>query len=251
MLLVCDFSLDFDRDLLLLFLLSLDVDLRPLPLEYERDLDLDLFRLLSLDKDRGLERDLLPLDLERDCLLLGELLPLAGDLRDFERDLDLYLLKDPIFLFQRGGENLRKLLNIGDFWRDLERDLLRLGDLECDLFLRLGDLDLDLLLYERERDRDLETVLLWCLSFECDLDFDLFLEDLFLEYDLDLDFFLCNDCLERDRDFDLLLEDEALFFLFKSLVSERLLLRDLSLSVFTQVGAEFKFPTLLFSEVTL
>lgn len=222
-LLGCVFSFDFDRDLLLLFLLSLDAD---------------LFRLLSLDTDRDLrfrnrdldlERDLRPLDLERDCLLLEELLLLERDLRDLERDLDQRLLKEPTPLLQRGLENLRKFgLNAGDFLRDLERDLLCLGDL-------------DLLLYERERDRDFEKLFLRCRSLERDLDFDFLLDDLFLERDLDLDFFLELDSdldfllvfrsLELDLeclfleflddlasgDFDLLLEFEALFFLLESL----------------------------------
>ena len=71
----CALSFDFDLLLLLLLLLSL---------EYEQDFDLDLFRFLSLDverdllrnrdlllcnRDHELECDLLPLDLESDCLL--------------------------------------------------------------------------------------------------------------------------------------------------------------------------------------
>jgi len=270
----CSFSFDFDSDSLLLLLL--------LSLERERDFDPDLFRFLSLDVERDLllcdrdlllcnrdlepERDLLPLDLDRDCLFLER------DLRDLERDLDQRLLNEPTPLFQRGGENLRKFLNAGDFLRDLERDFRCLGDLDLD---RLGDLDLDLLLYERERDRDFDNLLLLRLSLECD--FDLFLEDLFLERDLDLDFFLRDDSLELDGDldfflvflsldrdlerlfllrlhdlasgdFDLLIERDGLFSFFESvtLATELLLLWDLSFSPFpsfAKIKFVFKQPT--------
>lgn len=128
-LLDCALSFDVDPDLLLLLLLLLS-------LEYERDFDLDLFRFLSLDVERDLllrdrdrllcnrgldlDRDVLPLDFERDCLLLEELLLLLEpDLRDLEHDLDQRLLNELTPFFQR-GENLRKFLNVGDFLRDLE-----------------------------------------------------------------------------------------------------------------------------------
>lgn len=209
-----------------------------------------------------LEYELLPLDLERDCFLLGELLLLGGDLPDLEYDLDLCLLRDPTFFFQEDGETLLKLLNTGDLWRDLESDLLHLGDLENDLFLRLGDLDLDLLLYEWERELDLDSVL---------LRLDLFLDVLLLECDRDLGFFFFADCLELDcepdfllvslslewdleslsllfpdnldsGDFDLLLEDEVLFLFSKSFASlpEQLLLKSLSGPIFAATGVDIK-----------